>query len=349
MASRDVLSGREQEILNDLVRAYIESGEPVGSKTLSNRRRSRLSSASIRNVMAALAEQGYISQPHTSAGRIPTEKAFRAYVSSLTARPIPTHEAERIRAELSEAETLEDRIERSSRILTELTRNIGIAAAVPATEQKLDQIELRALADRRVLMILVTHGHMVRHRVITLDEIVAQDELTSIRNYINLNFSGWTLGAARNELLRRLDEERAAYDAMLRKLALLYDKGLLEMDRSPELHMGGASWLVGLDLHLTRERMRELFRALEEKKRVLELLDRFLEQPAGALGVRIGLQEAHPAMKELALIGVTLEMPSGLLARVAVLGPMRMNYENVISAVRHMGRVFEEIQRHLLI
>lgn len=343
MANGDVLSGREQEILNDLVRAYIESGEPVGSKTLSNRRRNRLSSASIRNVMAELAERGYLSQPHTSAGRIPTEKAFGMYVSSLTARPIPSLEAERIRAELSEAETLEDRIERSSRILTELTRNIGIAAAVPATEQELDQIELRALADRRVLMILVTRDHMVRHRVITLDEIVAQDELNSIRNYINLHFGGWTLGAARNELLRRLDEERAAYDAMLRKLALLYDKGLLEMDRSPELHMGGASWLVGLDLHLTRERMRELFRALEEKKRVLELLDRFLEQPAGALGVRIGLQEAHPAMKELALIGVTLELPSGLLARVAVLGPMRMNYENVISAVLHMSRVFEEI------
>jgi len=110
-------------------------------------------------------------------------------------------------------------------------------------------------------------------------------------------------------------EERAAYDAVLRKLTVFYDKGLLEMNQSPEIHMGGASNLVGLDLHLTRERLRDLFRALEEKKRVVELLDRFLEQPSGQLGIHVGLGDAHPAMTELALIGVTFAMPSGLVAK----------------------------------
>jgi heat-inducible transcriptional repressor len=220
----------------------------------------------------------------------------------------------------------------------ELTRNVGIAAAIPAMAQELDQIELVPLADRRVLMILATRDHMVRNRVVALDEAVTPDELVSIRNYVNGNFSGWRLGDARRELLRQMMEERALYDAVMRKLQLLCQKGLLDDDASPEIHMEGASNLLGLDLHLTRERMRELLHALEEKQRLMELLDRFLEQPAGELEVHVGLEEAHPAMKDLALIGMTVRIGAGLPAKVAVLGPMRMHYERVMAAVLQTSR-----------
>jgi len=115
-------------------------------------------------------------------------------------------------------------------------------------------------------------------------------------------------------------------------------------DRDPQVEMDGASYLVGLDLHLTRERMRDLFRALEEKKRVVAMLDRFLESSAGQVGIQVGLEDAHPAMRELTLIGVTIDLPSGVRARVAVLGPMRMHYERVISAVHQIGRTFESLQ-----
>ena len=343
MHNQGMTAGRQQEILHSIVRAYIETGEPVGSRTLSKRRQNTLSPASIRNVMADLADEGYLAQPHTSAGRVPTEKAFRSYVQSLTARPMARAEAELVRAELSEAETLEERLEISSHILTHLTRNVGITAALPATEQVLDRIELLVLGDRRVLMVLVTGDHMVRNRVVALDEAVSQDELNSIRNYVNHHFSGWTLLDARRELSLRIEQERAAYDAILRRLTVLHQKGLFEPEAAPEVHMEGASNLVGLDLHLTRERMRELFQALEEKKRLVELLDRFLELPNGELGVHVGLEQAHPAMKELSLIGLTLELPGGGRARVAVLGPMRMHYEKVMSAVLHIGRAFETL------
>jgi heat-inducible transcriptional repressor len=343
MPKDNVPVGRPQEILYSIVRTFIETGEPVGSRTISRRRLRTLSPASIRNVMADLADEGYLSQPHTSAGRIPTEKAFRSYVQSLTARPIPAAEAERVRAELSEAETLEERLERSSRILMQLTRNVGIAAALPATSQVLDRIELLTLGDHRVLVVLVTGDHMVRNRVVALGEAFSQDELNSIRNYVNHHFSGWTLNDARRELSRRIEQERAAYDAILRRLTVLYQKGLLDVEASPEVHMEGASNLVGLDLHLTSERMRELFQALEQKKRLLELLDRFLELPAGELGVHVGLEKAHPAMKELALIGLNFQLPGGRRARVAVLGPMRMHYEKVMSSVLHIGRSFESL------
>ncbi|MDQ2901466.1 MAG: heat-inducible transcriptional repressor HrcA [Acidobacteriota bacterium] len=338
------LSGREQDILHSIVRAYIETGEPVGSRTLSRIAHSALSPASIRNVMADLAENGYLAQPHTSAGRIPTEKAYRFYVKSLTAKPMPLVDRERMFTQLSELDTVEARVERSCQILTELTRNVGIAAALPATAQELEQIELLTLSDRRVLMILITRDRMVRNRVVSMDEEISQDDLNSIRNYVNRNFAGWPLGEARRELLRRIEEERAAYDAILRRLTVLCRKGLLESDRNPQIHMDGASNLVGLDLHLTRETMRDLFRALEEKKRVVELLDRFLEQSRGELDIHVGLEEAHPSMKGLSLIGVSIHLPSGIVAKIAVLGPMRMHYEKVMSAVLHIGRAFERVQ-----
>src|SRR5580700_7003027 len=341
MQSDDSLTGRTQEILNSIVRAYIETGEPVGSRTVSKRRKDGLSPASIRNAMADLADEGYLSQPHTSAGRVPTEKAFQLYVASLQSHRMLTSESDRLRREFSGLDTIGARVERSSYLLMELTRNVGIAAAIPALSQELDQIELVPLSDNRVLMILATRDHMVRNRVVTLEEPASPDELVSIRNYVNRNFAGWQLGAARRELLRRLLEERELYDAALRKLQTLYRKGLLEGDSSPEVHMEGASNLLGLDLHLTRETLRELLGALEQKRRLMELLDRFLEQPPGELAVRVGLEEAHPAMKGLVLIGMTVQLASGLPAKVAVLGPMRMHYERVISAVIETSRALE--------
>ncbi|MGA2435580.1 MAG: heat-inducible transcriptional repressor HrcA, partial [Bryobacteraceae bacterium] len=319
MPSQENLTAREREILYAIVESYVETGEPVASRTLSKRRKDALSPASIRNVMADLYEEGYLEQPHTSAGRIPTGKAFRLYVQSLTANRRLLMDRERLRADLGGAESIGARIGRSSHLLMELTRNIGIAAAIPASSQTLDRIELLKLADRRVLMVVISRDQMVHDRVVFLPEEIAQDELNAIRNYLNENFSGWVLTEARQELRRRMDLESAAYDDILHRVMPLYGKGLLEVDWAPEISMEGAANLVGLDLHLTREKMRELFHALEEKKRMIELLDHFLEQPAGEIGVQIGLGDAHPAMKGLSLIGFKVLLPGGVEAKIAVL------------------------------
>src|SRR5712691_7643594 len=334
------MTPRHQEVLHGIVEAYIATGEPVASRSLVRRRGSDLSAASIRNVMADLDEEGFLSQPHTSAGRIPTEKAFRSYVQSLHMRRIVVAELERLRGEFGRLDTVERRVEFSSRRLTEMTRSMGIAAAIPRVNPALDQIELVALPDRRVLMVVMTRDRQVHNRVVTLDEALTSDELGSIRNYINQNFGGWSLEHVRRALAARLDHAAATYDAVLRKLTLLYAKGLLDLGPEPEVHMEGASNLLVLDLHLTKEKMRELFRTLEEKKRILELLDRFLEQPAGELAVHVGLGEIHPAMRELSLIGLPVRLENGLSAVIAVLGPMRMNYSRVMSTVEHVGQAF---------
>ena len=332
---------RNVEVLHAIVEAYIQTGEPVASRTIA-RRGSSLSPASIRNIMADLSDEGYLCQPHTSAGRVPTEKAIRSYVNSLPAHHrLAAGEADRVRTEFESAETVEARLERSSHLLTELTKNVGIAASIPNASQTLSQVDLVALGGNRVLFILVTTDRMVRNRIVAVDENLTQDELNSIRNYLNHHFAGWSLPDVRRRLGYLLEQESAAYDAILKRLNVLYESGMLEIGIAPEVHMDGASYLLGLDLHLTRETMRELFRALEEKKRILMLLDRVLEQPAGELAVKVGLVDAHPSRSELSLIGLTVEVPSGLAAKLAVLGPRRMDYERVMSAVLHVGQAIQ--------
>lgn len=334
---------RSTEILHAIVRSYIQSGEPVASVTISRTSQHKASPATVRNVMADLTDSGYLSQPHTSAGRVPTARAFLSFVQSLNTGRLLARELERLREILLEADTVDGRFECTSRMLTQMTHGVGIAAAIPTSGQALEQVELVSLGRQRVLMVVATRDKMVRNRVVTLDEPIRQDELNSIRNYINRNFGGRMLTEVRAELRQRLAAARAAYDEILKKLVLLFEKGLLDIGFQPEVHLDGASNLAGHDLHLTRHKTRELFHTLEEKERVLELLERFLETAAGDLGVQIGLGEAHPSMRELSLIGMTVALPGGLSARIAVLGPMRMNYERAMSAVRHVGEAFQSL------
>ena len=333
------LSPRHFDVLHAVVQNYIETGEPVSSKVVA--RRYPMSSASIRNMMADLLEEGYLSQPHTSAGRVPTERGYQSYVKTLFSNRIVQAELNRLHFEIERAGSVEARIERSSKLLTEITRNFGIAAAIPTEQQILDQVELLSLPDRRVLMVVITRDRMVRNKVIQIDESVSPDELTSIRNYINYHFSGWALPAIHHELKRRFELESAAYDEILKRVNLLYTNGLLDLGAMPEIHFDGAENLIGLDLHLTRERARELFRALEEKKRILQLLEHFLEGREGEPAIQVGLSDIHPSMSGLSLIGVRLSLPNGLRAHVAVLGPMRMNYHRALSAVLHVGHAFK--------
>src|SRR5689334_23241967 len=180
------LSPRHFQVLHAVVQNYIDTGEPVASRTIA--RKYPMSPASIRNMMADLLEQGYLSQPHTSAGRVPTERAFQSYVKTLFGSRIVQAELDRLQTEIQKASSVEGRIERSSKLLTEITRNFGIAAAIPNQNQTLDQVELLALPDRRVLMVVITRDRIVRNKVITLDDPISQQELISIRNYINYNF-----------------------------------------------------------------------------------------------------------------------------------------------------------------
>ena len=343
MTGRSQFDHRSQNILQSIVEAYIETGEPVASRTIARAGGRQLSPATIRNVMADLCDEGYLSQPHTSAGRVPTIKAFRAYVEGLPTRRLGASELLRVRSELSVTDSMGERLEKTSHLLTEMTRNVGIAAAIPTDTQTLAKVEFVLLADTRVLMVVETRDRIVRNRVVALDRRANQDELNTVRNFVNESYSGWTLGAIRRDLRVRLAEDRAAYDTLLCQLQALYQNGLLDLGLTPEVHLEGTSNLFGMDMEFNRDRLREIFRTLEEKQRLLELLDRFLEQSRKDVAIQIGLGDLHPSLQDLSLIGLTVSLPSGISTRVAVLGPLRMNYSQVLSTVYHVGEAIESL------
>jgi heat-inducible transcriptional repressor len=332
------LKARTEQILCSIVKTYIETGEPVASLDISRMRRYQLSAASVRNVMAELAAEGYLHQPHASAGRVPTSKAFALFVDNLPGRRIQADELLRIRQRLAGTESLDQRVEQCSQMLMEMTQGVALTAAIPTVSQKLDQVELVALGGHRVLMIVVTEDKVVRDQVVVLDQAVTAAELAPIRNYINTEFHGWLIGNIQPEIARRLAQTSAQYHLILQQLMFLYDRSLLSRGLAAEVHMEGASNLVLFELRLTREKLKELFRTLEEKNRILQLLERFLEERSGEVGVRIGLEAAHPVMGELSLIGVSVSLPGGMDAKIAVLGPLRMDYSRAMSAVAHVGR-----------
>ncbi len=343
MTGRSQFDHRSQNILQSIVESYIETGEPVASRTIARAGGRQLSPATIRNVMADLCDEGYLSQPHTSAGRVPTIKAFRAYVEGLPTRRLGASELLRVRSELSVTDSMGERLEKTSHLLTEMTRNVGIAAAIPTDTQTLAKVEFVLLADTRVLMVVETRDRIVRNRVVALDTRANQDELNTVRNFVNASYSGWTLGAIRRDLRMRLAEDRAAYDTLLCQLQALYQNGLLDLGLTPEVHLEGTSNLFGMDMEFNRDRLREIFRTLEEKQRLLELLDRFLEQSRKDVAIQIGLGDLHPSLQDLSLIGLTVSLPSGISTRVAVLGPLRMNYSQVLSTVYHVGEAIESL------
>lgn len=343
------LEGRNREVLAATIRSYILTGEPVGSRTISRKRRDGLSAATIRNIMSDLEAAGYLEQPHTSAGRVPTEKAYRFYVEQV-ARPDKyqnSNDRELIRHELARDESRrpESILERASHVLATISHNVGVVIAPTAADLVLHEIQFVALSDKRVLVIVEPRMAPARSRVVRMDEEILQDELCRIANYLNQNFAGRRLEAARTEIVRRLEEERALYDELLQRLAALWRKGLLQAEGTVEIYLDGASHLMGRPELSDPGILRDLLRMLEEKERLVELLLRYIQteefQQVRQARVVIGL-EADPPVKDFALIGAVCAASGGLAGRVAVLGPPRMAYERVISAVAQVARIVGE-------
>jgi heat-inducible transcriptional repressor len=348
------LSGRNLGILSAIIRSYITTGEPVGSGTVARRRRDGLSPASIRNVMAELESQGYLSHPHTSAGRVPTEKALMYYVHSLARTPhLEPSEADFVQDSLGQAHTLEERLDRTSHVLAALTGQLALVVLAPLSEAVLEHVQFLRLADHRILVVLVARGDVVRHRIIRIQEEIRPETLERIANYVNHDFAGWKLSTARAEILRRLEEERALFDDILKQLRVLCLHGFLTTDSGAQVYLEGTPNLLQGAQGLEPEHLRQLLQALEEKEKLIELLDQCLRSDmrltsvAGredeALYVRIGLEDAEPAMRDYAAIGAVCQIEPGLAGRMAVIGPTRMHYERVLSAVAHVASVFEHL------
>jgi heat-inducible transcriptional repressor len=341
MPSGPPIGEREREILTAIVETFIATGDPVGSRTLARANREGLSSATIRNVMADLADAGYLEQPHTSAGRVPSSEAYRYYVEQLTGQASLSQEDQGIiKDSLHGVTDVQEFMERTSRVLSLISHNVGITVAVGGPKNALEHVYFSRLGDQKVLAVLVTRSGLVRDRVLRLD--LPQSELDAAARFINENFRGWTMEALRLELARRLEQERSEYDRLMKSVEQLYRQGALAADESSQVvFVEGASNLVTSEQD--QKRLQELLQTLEEKKKIVELLGAYLDAKQEAVRVVIGLDEALPSMRNFVLIGAPARVGDDVMGSLAVIGPTRIDYQHTMTVVSYIARLFDKI------
>jgi len=332
---------REREILTAIVETFIATGEPVGSRTLARSSREGLSPATIRNVMADLADAGFLEQPHTSAGRIPSSEAYRYYVEQLTGKAHLSHEDEDIiHDSLHGINDVQEFMERTSHVLSLISHNVGVAVATGGPKNALEHVYFSRLGDQKVLAVVVTKSGLVRDRVLRMD--LPQDDLDQAARFINENFRGWTMEAMRAELARRLERERSEYDRLMASVERLYRQGALATDETAQVVFveGAANLVTGEE---DRQRLREMLKTLEEKQKIVELLSAYLDVKQEAVRVVIGLDEALPSMQNFVLIGAPARVGGEVMGSLAVIGPTRIDYQHTMNAVSYIARLFDKI------
>jgi heat-inducible transcriptional repressor len=339
--------GREREILTAIVETFIASGEPVGSRTLARSSREGLSAATIRNVMADLADAGFLEQPHASAGRVPTAEAYRYYVEQLSGEAHLSHENQSIIQDtLTGVTDVAEFMERTSHVLSLISHSVGVTVATTGPRNALEHVYFSHLSDQKVLAVVVTRSGVVRDRVLRLD--IPQSDLDLAARYINENFRGWTMGDMRAELARRLEQERSEYDRLMKSIEQLYRQGALaSADDTQAVFVEGAANLVMNNVtgQEDRQRLQDMLRTLEEKEKVVKLLSAYLDTRQEAVRVVIGLDEALPAsnLQNFVLIGAPARVGGEVMGSLAVIGPTRLDYQHTMSAVSYIARLFDRL------
>lgn len=336
------LDSRRQQILEAVVRTHISTGEPVGSGTVARQTGHRVSSATIRNEMAGLEEAGYLRQPHTSAGRLPTAKAYEFYAQEVAARArLRPADQVWINRQLPVETDATELLARAPHVLAELLHGIGLVLVPPLARTELDQVRFVALDDQRVLAILMTRSGLVRDKAIRAREPLHAEELNRMSDYINRNFRGWTLEAARREIERRAAAERSEF--LRRALALCRESFDAEEDAAL-LHLDGVAHLLE-PAGASPEELRQLLQAVEEKERLARFLADCVESPEHPLRVWIGLERLGPAMNDFVLVGARYgadlsRQGRGQPGLLGVLSRTRMDYARAITAVGYVATLF---------
>ena len=344
---------RGQAVLAAIIKEHLVTGEAVGSLVLANRFSPAhgWSSATIRNVMGELEDAGLLEQPHTSAGRVPTDKGYRYYVDHMLG------EARLSRSDLraidsvfapnrSEAGVSPERLmERASHALSELSENVGIVLSPSLAENRLNHIEFLKLSENRILVVLVTASSIVHNKIIRIEDSLTQDELERTARYLNTEFSGKSLLTIRSEILELMKEEKALYDRLLRNAVLLCDRSLDGDASVGDLYVDGASNMLTKPDFLDVERMRDLFRTFEEKSRLVKILNECVskEHPfRGDVNVVIGREHPTSSMRNCTLITAPYRIGvSENLGTLGVVGPMRIEYSRIMAMVNYMARLIE--------
>jgi heat-inducible transcriptional repressor len=340
----EALDGRTQSILVAVIQSFIQTAEPVGSRVLSKRFDFGLSPATIRNVMSDLEELGFLEQPHTSAGRVPTDKGYRFYVNHLRGvADLSAEESARIlqrytpyRGEIDEV------MAETSRLLSEVSRYAGIVLRKFSTTV-FKRIELVKMRGRQVLAIFVMESSLVQNKLITLDEELTQNDLQVISNYLNQEFSGQSLPAIRQQVLERMAEEKIQYDTLLQQAMKVGERTFdSAAEHDSDIYVGGTANIIAQpEFFANVDRMKELFKAFEEKSRLISILDRCLDETG--VNVIIGSETPFRDISECSVVTRTYNYGDRTIGVLGVIGPKRMEYPRIMALVDYTANLVSKI------
>jgi heat-inducible transcriptional repressor len=334
MSSMD-MTDRARRVLATLVREYIETGEPVASQALASTSGLGVSSATIRNVLAQLEELGYLHQPHTSAGRVPTDRAYRVFVDMLLdgRKPVkpPVGVETQLRQYTEQSPLMDHLIAGVSHVVSRAARHVGFAL-VEDRGAVLQRIEFVPLGGSRVLVVVVSSDRQVTQKVVDTGEQVGHDDLIKAANYLNGEFAGHTLLEVRTAVLERLHQERILYDELLARALRLARSTLDELPPQQTFHLEGAASLLddqGID-GMTLPMLRALIDIMEHRERMIHLLNQYIDGPG--LTIVIGAEHATPDLRPFSLVASTAA-DGTTMRTVGVIGPLRMHYSRAITLV----------------
>jgi heat-inducible transcriptional repressor len=335
----DLLSERAQLLLRLLVGQYIRDGQPVGSRTLSKELSLNLSSATIRNVMADLEEQGFVTSPHTSAGRIPTDRGYRFFVDTLLKAQQPLHydamaEMQRnLSDQMAQAGDPKSVVAAASKMLSSVTQLAGLVTVPRPAQAAITHMEFVSLSDNRVLAILVVNGREVQNRVVQLDRHYSPDELKRASNFLNQEFVGRELSQVREHLLRQLQETRENLNQLMLDAIHLAQHVMAPTDEinRVEYVMAGETNLMSFAELSNVEKLKRLFDAFNQQRDILHLLDQSLH--ADGVQIFIGQESGYTILDDCSVVTAPYTRDKEVVGVLGVIGPTRMAYERVIPIV----------------
>jgi heat-inducible transcriptional repressor len=330
------LTERSRHILEAIVEDYILSAEPVGSRTISRRHDFSLSPASVRNVMADLEEMGFLTSPHTSAGRVPTDKAYRFYVDSLVGlNRIAREEREEIRKRCSvTGRDIGEVLKETSRLLSSISHYMGIVVAPRFTANVFRHIEFLKLGGKRLLAIFVTQNGTVQNKIIETDKELQFTDLSRMSNYLNDLLKGLTISQVKKKILEEMQEEKIRYDALLASALKLSQQTMESADA--EIFIEGQANIFEQPEFADVAKIKEMIRAFEEKGQLLALLERCMV--AEGVQIFIGSESHLNRMSGMSLVTSTYITGKNTLGILGVIGPTRMGYAKVIPIVEYTAR-----------
>lgn len=341
------LERRQRDILAAIIHQYVSSGVPVGSKLLVEHLPESLSPATIRSVMAQLELAGFLEQPHISAGRVPTDKAYRFYVDHI-AGPVHLGEAleqyilKSLGADSREEEAASGRLMASllgkaSRVLSEVSNSVGLVLGPAPQEKVLEHVKFVKLPERRVLAVIVSKPDLIENKVVRPEEDFSQDELDRAANYLNAEFRGWSLGAVRMEVFNRLEELRAVCSRLVSSVAALFSSGALSGDETSSLFVEGATRILDRPEFEDARRLKDLLLTLEEKAKLVRILGACLQSGVPGVRILIGSENAASEMRQCTLIMAPFHYRRRVVGALGVVGPTRIEYDRAIRAVEYVA------------